>query len=59
MVVESLAATTTATGLEVHSWPDEGTYQKGRRVTDEELAECLIKRHKVHGDWNYEIHPIG
>jgi hypothetical protein len=57
IVVESIAHTTTETGLEVHAWLDEGIYQKGRKVSDAELAECLIKRHDYHGEWNYEIHP--
>ena len=57
VVVESIAATTTETGLEVHAWLDENTYEKGREVSDEELAECTIKRHAYHGEWNYEIHP--
>jgi hypothetical protein len=57
IVVESIAHTTTETGLEVHAWLDEATYQKGRKVSDAELAECIIKRHNYHGEWNYEIHP--
>jgi Rhodopirellula transposase DDE domain len=57
IVVESIGATTTETGLEVHAWLDEGTYEKGRKVSDEELAECNIKRNAYHGEWNYEIHP--
>jgi transposase len=57
VVVESIGATTTETGLEVHAWLDEGTYEKGRAVSDEALAECVIKRNGFHGEWNYEIHP--
>jgi Rhodopirellula transposase DDE domain len=57
VVVESIAATTTTTGLEVHAWLDEGTYAKGRSVSDAELAACDIRRNKYHGEWNYEIHP--
>jgi hypothetical protein len=57
VVVQSIAVTTTETGLEVHAWLDEGTYQKGRKVSDEELDACNIKRNKFHGEWNYEIHP--
>ena len=34
-----------------------GISEKGRKVPDVELAECIIKRNKFHGDWNYEIHP--
>lgn len=57
VVVESIGATTTETGLEVHAWLDESLYEKGRKVSDQELAECNIKRNAYHGEWNYEIHP--
>ena len=57
IVVASIGTTTTETGLEVHAWLDEGQYEKGRKVSDDELAECRIKRNKYHGEWNYEIHP--
>jgi hypothetical protein len=57
VVVESIARTTTETGLEVHAWLDENTYEKGRKVSNQELAECRIKRHRFHGEWNYEILP--
>jgi hypothetical protein len=57
VVVESIGATTTQTGLEVHAWLDEKNYDKGRKVSDEELAECNIVPNKYHGEWNYEIHP--
>ena len=57
VVVESIGATTTEAGLEVHAWLDEGTYEKGRKVSDVELAECIVKPDRYHGEWNYEIHP--
>jgi hypothetical protein len=57
IVVESIGATTTEAGLEVHAWLDEGRYETGRKVSDEELAACNIKRNDYHGEWNYEIHP--
>jgi hypothetical protein len=59
VVVESIGATTTEAGLEVHAWLDEGAYEKGRKVSDEDLAKCHLKRHSYHGEWNYEIHPRG
>jgi len=59
VVLESIGNTKTATGLEIHVWLDEKTYEKGRKVPDVELAECMIKHNKFHGDWNYEIHPRG
>ena len=57
VVVESIGATTTKAGLEVHAWLDQQTYQKGRKVSDTQLAECHLKMNKCHGEWNYEIHP--
>jgi hypothetical protein len=57
IVVESINHTTTETGLEIHAWLDEKKYEKGRKVSDQELAACRIKRHKYHGEWNYEIRP--
>lgn len=57
VVVEAIARTTTETGLELHAWLDENTYEKGRKVSDKELAECNIKPNSYHGEWNYEIRP--
>lgn len=57
IVVSSIGNTRTTAGLEVHAWLDEKTYKTGIKVPDKELAACTIKRHKFHGDWNYEIHP--
>jgi len=57
VVVESIANTKTTEGLEVHVWLDESKYEKGRKVSDQELAECTIVRNKFHGEWNYEIRP--
>lgn len=57
VVVSSIGSTRTAAGLEVHAWLDEKTYNKGIKVADRQLAECIIKRNEFHGDWNYEIHP--
>ena len=57
VVLESIGNTKTATGLEIHVWLDDKTYEKGRKVKDDELAECIIKRNDFHGEWNYEIHP--
>ena len=57
VVVELIGRTRTVEGLEVHAWLDESEYRKGIKVSDEELAACIIKPDKFHGDWNYEIRP--
>jgi len=57
IVVQLIGATKTDTGLEVHAWLDEATYEKSRQVSDTDLATVRIKRNKFHGEWNYEIIP--
>ena len=56
-VVNLIAATTTDAGLEVRAELDDGHYQKGRKVTDEEIDALCIRRHRFHGDWNYTFNP--
>lgn len=57
IVVSLIGSTKTKEGLEVHAWIDDQLYEKGRKVSDAEIAEVNIKRNKFHGDWNYEVHP--
>lgn len=57
IVVSSIGNTRTESGLEVHAWLDEKVYQKGIEVAESQLSECIRKRNKFHGDWNYKIHP--
>ena len=57
-IVNLIAATSTNTGLRAHAEIDTAKYPKGRKVTDAELAQVQIERHKFHGDWNYTITPF-
>jgi hypothetical protein len=57
VVVQSIAATTTRTGLTVHAELDCGGYPTGTQVSDEQMATLPITRHDFHGDWNYTLHP--
>jgi hypothetical protein len=56
VVVQSIAATTTRTGLTVEAQLDTGTYPTGVQVSDAQLAALPINRHVFHGDWNYTLH---
>ena len=56
-VVQLIAATTTEAGLEVRCHLDEEQYEKGRKVSDEELAAVNIRGHRFHPEWNYTISP--
>ena len=56
-VVNLIAKTTTATGLEVCCRLDRRRYPLGRKVTDEEWAKIDLLPDDFHGDWNYTIKP--
>ena len=54
-----IAATKTSKGLTVRSRLDDRTYQKGRRVSDKQLAVVHLEPAKFHGEWSYTIRPTG
>ena len=56
-IVNLIARTTTAKGLQVTCRLDRRKYPTGRNVTDEEFKRVNLKRNTFHGDWNYIIHP--
>jgi len=63
VIVNSIAATTTRTGLKVHAEVDTGTYDTGIKVadsdsdSDSDIDALPMHRHRFHGDWNYTLHP--
>ena len=57
VIVSLIAATTSTTGLKVHSEVDTRTYPKGVKVSDQDVAKINLQRDEFHGEWNYEIHP--
>ncbi|MFI9600286.1 ISAzo13 family transposase [Streptomyces sp. NPDC052043] len=57
VILESIAATTTRTGLRVKAELDTNTYPTGVSVDDAEMAALPLTRHAFHGDWNYALHP--
>ena len=57
IVVNLIGSTTTTSGLKVYAELDPRKYEKGRKVTDDELAEVEIKPSQFHGEWNYVIRP--
>ena len=56
-IVQLIAATTTRTGLKVHSEIDANAYPAGIKVPDADLAAVNLSRHEFHGEWNYTITP--
>lgn len=57
VIVQSIAATTTGTGLSVHAQLDTDQYPTGVLISDARMAALPIARHSFHGDWNYTMHP--
>lgn len=57
VIVELISATTTSTGLQVHSRIDERIYATGKRVSDHQLAAVHLEPNPWQGQWNYTIHP--
>jgi DDE family transposase len=57
VIVNTIAATTTGTGLTVRAELDPGRYPDGVKVSDEQMTALPLDRHDWHGDWNYTLRP--
>jgi len=56
-IINLIGSTRTRTGLKVKAVPDTNEYETGVKVSDEQLDEIRLRRHKVHPTWNYTISP--
>lgn len=59
VVVNSIAATTTRTGLTVAAVLDTGAYPEGIKISDKQMAALPLDRNAWRGDWNYMLRPDG
>jgi hypothetical protein len=57
VIVQLIAATTTRTGLTVQAELDEGTYPKGVKISDRQMAALPLHKHDIHPQWNYTLRP--
>src|SRR5213592_2279042 len=57
VVVNTIAATTTRTGLSVHAELDPGTYPAGVKISKAQMDTLPVTPHGWHGEWNYTLHP--
>ena len=60
VIVQTIAATTTRTGLTVSAELDSSTYPKGIKITDQQMKDLekrVLRRHQFHGEWNYGLIP--
>jgi hypothetical protein len=56
-IVNLIADTRTTKGLKIQSALDQNSYEKGIKVSDEEMAQLRITKDEFHGEWNYCLHP--
>jgi hypothetical protein len=57
VIVNLIASTRTEGGLRVRCELDTGGYPKGQEISDAQMAQLRLRRHRFHGDWNYTIQP--
>jgi hypothetical protein len=61
VIVNTIAATTSRTGLTVHAELDTGTYPAGIKIPDAQLKALddsgALHRHDWHPEWNYTLCP--
>jgi Rhodopirellula transposase DDE domain len=60
VILSTIAATTTRTGLKVQAVLDDGKYPKKVKVSGKamnELEQRVLARHGFHGEWNYTVLP--
>ena len=52
-----IRGTSTQTGLTVRAACLEGTFQKGQKVSDEQMQQLNIEHGEVCSQWNYTLRP--
>jgi transposase len=61
VIVQSIAATTTRSGLSVHAELDTDTYPTGVKIPDTQIKALhdtgALHRHHWHPEWNYTLSP--
>ena len=57
VIVNLIGSTTTKNGLNIMVELDTNKYEKGIKITDEELQNINIIKNDFHGEWNYSIKP--
>jgi transposase len=60
VIINTIAAVTTATGLTVTAVLDRSPCPTGVKVSDEQmhdLEDRALTRHRFHGEWNYTLLP--
>ena len=57
IIVNLISNTTTKKGLKIKAELDSRSYQKGIKVSDQQMDSIHLTRSDFHGEWNYFIAP--
>lgn len=57
VIVNLIGNTKTSAGLEIIAELDKNIYEKGIKISKEEIAAMNLVKAKFHGEWNYIISP--
>lgn len=61
VVVNTIGATTTASGTPVEAVLDTAEYPAGIKIPDQQMRDLedsgILTRHEWHGEWNYTLNP--
>lgn len=57
VIVNLIGSTTTKKGLNIMAELDTNKYEKGIKITDEDLQNINLITNDFHGEWNYSITP--
>ena len=61
VIINTIGAVTTSTGLSVTAVLDQASYPTGTEISDEQmhdLEDRALARHDFHGEWNYTLLPV-
>ena len=57
VIVNTIAATTTGTGLTCTPNSTPAVTRPGSEISDAQMDALPLARHRFHGDWNYTLRP--
>ena len=57
IMLACIRGTSTATGLKVTAFLDEGIYARGRKVASGDFERLSLEAHTVCPKWNYTLRP--
>ena len=57
IMLNLIRKTTTETGLKVNAILNKKQYEKGLKITNQQVESINVKKHNTLSFWNYTIYP--